>query len=180
MFNHTTQINRAGAAMTRAFRQAAEALIEDRNSNNCSDPRKLGVKRRRFKGVLLDRVLLCKGYDYPRIGVTNGWIAFDIVDSEEHSEWLDTTADVREAAGPSWEKQEVGINPETFEQGGLIVHKLHHEKAGVNAVLLNAALKWVGNGPISITQKPSDPFGPILVENTEKNVAVVVMPVRLT
>jgi len=179
MFNHDKTINRAGAAMTRAFKQAAEALIEQRDSEPCWDPRDLGVKRRTFKGTALGRVLLCKGYNCPRIGVTNGSIAFDLVDSEHHNEWLDTTADVCEAAGPSFEKEEVGIDPETFEQGGWMVHKLHHEKGGVNAVLLNAALRWVGDGPISISQEPDNPLGPILVQNMEKLVSVVVMPIRL-
>ena len=56
---------------------------------------------------------------------------------------------------------------------------LHHEKAGVNAVLLNAALRWVGEGEITITQKPTDPLGPILIQNQDILVSAVVMPCRL-
>ena len=179
MFNHNTQINRAGAAMTRAFQQAAEALIEQRDSSDCWDLKQLGVKRKTFKGVKLHRVLLCKGFNQPRIAVSNGSIAFDLVGSEQHDAWLDTNHDVNACTGPSWEKQEVGINPEVFDQSGWLVQKLHHEKAGVNAVLLNAALKWVGDGEITITQKPTDPLGPILITNVERLVSAVVMPCRL-
>ena len=179
MFNHNQKINRAGTAMARAFRQAAEELIVQRESGKIWEPRDLGLKRFTFNGTGIGGLMLAKGFNAPRIAVTNGQIALDLIGSERHDEWLDTTADVHSAAGPSWEKQTVGINPETIKQHCWDVHVLHHEKCGVNAVLLNAALKWVGNGPITIKQKPTDPLGPILVENMERLVSAVVMPCRL-
>lgn len=179
MFNHNPKINRAGAAMARAFQQAAEALIEQQESETVFEPRHLGLKRFTFGGTNIGRLMLAKGFNQPRIAVSNGSIALDIRDSEKHSQWLDTTADVRECTGASWEKETLGINPGTIKQHDWDVHVLHHEKAGVNAVLLNAALRWVGEGEITITQKPTDPLGPILIQNQDILVSAVVMPCRL-
>ena len=179
MFNHNPKINRAGAAMARAFQQAAEALIEQQESNTVFEPRHLGLKRFTFGGTGIGRLMLAKGFNQPRIAVSNGSIALDIRDSEKHSQWLDTTADVRECTGASWEKETLGINPGILDQHGWPVQKLHHEKCGVNAVLLNAALRWVGEGEITITQKPTDPLGPILIQNQDILVSAVVMPCRL-
>ena len=182
MINHNTQINRAGTAMARAFQQAAEELIRQRRTCPVWTPRDLGLKRFTFKGtdIAANGLRLAKGFNAPRLAVSNGVIALDIIGSERHDEWLRTHADVHAVTGPSWEKQTLGINPEILDQHGWPIQKLHHEKAGVNAVLLNAALKWVGDGEITITQKPTDPLGPILVTNVERLVSAVVMPVRLT
>ena len=184
MFNHNKQINRAGTAMARAFQQAAEELIRQRRTCPTYSPRDLGLKRFTFKGtdIAANGLRLAKGFNAPRLAVTNGVIALDIIHSEQHDEWLRTNDDVHACTGPSWEKQEVGINPEILDQHGWLVQKLHHEKAGVNAVLLNAALKWVGDGEITITQKPTEPLGPILITNVSPwvHLSAVVMPVRLT
>ena len=108
MFNHNPKVNRAGAAMARAFQQAAEALIEQQESNTVFEPRHLGLKRFTFGGTGIGRLMLAKGFNQPRIAVSNGCIALDIRDSEKHSQWLDTTADVRECTGASWEKETLG------------------------------------------------------------------------
>tara|TARA_R100001594_G_scaffold42658_1_gene74805 strand:+ start:2139 stop:2681 length:543 start_codon:yes stop_codon:yes gene_type:complete len=179
MFSHDKTINRAGTAMARAFRQAAEELIRQRESERVWNPKDLGLKRFTFKSTGIGGLMLAKGFNAPRIAVTNGSIALDLIGSERHDEWLRTHADVHAATGPSWEKQTLGINPEILDQRGWPIQKLHHEKAGVNAVLLNAALKWVGDGEITVKQKPTDPLGPILVTNVERLVCAVVMPVRL-
>ena len=179
MINHDKTINRAGTAMSRAFRQAAEELIRQRESSTVWNPKDLGLKRFTFKNTGIGRLMLAKGFNAPRLAVTNGSIALDLIGSERHDEWLQTHADVHASAGPSWEKETRGINPEILDQHGWPIQKLHHEKAGVNAVLLNAALKWVGDGEITVTQKPTDPLGPILVTNVERLVSAVIMPCRL-
>ena len=161
MFNHNPKVNRAGAAMARAFQQAAEALIEQQESNTVFEPRHLGLKRFTFGGTRLGQVMLARGFNQPRIAVTNGQIALDIRDSEKHDQWLDTTADVRNSAGASWEKETLGINPGIIDQHGWPI------------------LRWVGEGEITITQKPTDPLGPILIQNQDILVSAVVMPCRL-
>lgn len=169
-----TNVKRAGAAVQRAFKKAAEKLIAGEDAR-VREHGEIVEGRATFLGTTMSRYMLAHGMISPRYAITNGHLSLDWAGSEDWN-WLKTTRNVQECAGGSWDREEVGIDPEVV-QDFFWVHKLHNGYL-VNAVLLNAALRWVGNGAISITQTKGDRTSPLVIRNQDTLGAAVLMPIR--